>query len=122
MKNEKKKSLLEGTVLEDAFVISFNSGLKDVVRVTGFSTETGKHVYQSILSGAMFADSGEKQNIEWCANHRVFLQPVTTNESITSYLTAEEMIKALNNELTQEDLVNVVTRAVIPSEEQNRSR
>lgn len=97
----KEKPLLKGTILENCAVTEIN-GEKTIVRF--YSDGTHYH-YQDIVSGLVYIKENE------CSNKRYDTLPQDISfKNITCYLTEEELSKAIQKNLTQEDIIAIVCR------------
>ena len=106
------ESFLSGTILEDTRVISFDDGHKDIA--IAYDTCVGKfNHYNSIVTNEFFSgkDCGK-------AKRNFHKYNITSDESIISYLTLEEIVKASKSELTEDDISNIISRIFTKEEEQ----
>lgn len=102
--SEGKESLLEGTILEDSRVISFEDGHVDIaIQTRGCEKVDNEFHYQSIITKELFSS-------KTCKSTRMYHYDISSDESIIIYLTEEDIIKAMKNELTNEDIVKIVNR------------
>lgn len=115
----KKDSLLKNTLLEQSRVITLEDGHKDVViHEQNCQYHDGHSVYKSIITNEYIIDEACRQT------HMGFeiLEKYTilNDESIISYLTDDEIIKASNGKLTKEDVTNILVRIVTESQEKTK--
>lgn len=112
----KKDSLLKNTLLEQSRVITFEDGHKDIViHEQNCDHHDGHSIYKSIITNEYITDEVCRQNyvgLKLLEKYKIF-----KDESIVSYLTSEEIIKASNGELTKEDITNILVRIVTESQE-----
>ena len=113
MKN--RKLWFKGDNLKNVSVIFFNDEVKDVATNNLYCSPrvcTGKHeVYRSVVNGEMFTDDDckAKSSADYLGTN-LNKYDIKIIENITSYLTIEEIEKANKNELTEEDVSNIITR------------
>ena len=110
-KNESSKNnpILAGTILEDAVVIELTDR-KEIAIHTGKDCGEGHKTYESILTGSKFISSEcSNGHYVWPQAQSEFL-PIKDVSLISSYLTAEEIEKGLNDRLTQKDIANIIFR------------
>lgn len=104
------KPLLADTLLENAILTESDLGTMIVyIKYEKQSLTTYHEHYIDVVSGVTFSNS------EKCTHLVNQIENVTKLGSITEYLTAEELIKASKNELTNEEIIGIITR--IQSEE-----
>ena len=136
-----KISQLLNNKLNEAFVVEFESGKKDI------AIQTGKYTYESIINNLKYFDSNHFYNrfnyveahisfeellyfisyTEWIRLKKEYRElkrlknkiekkytPLCINNitSLNSYYTAEEMQKALNDELTNKDAALIIYRVI----------
>lgn len=117
--NNKKESLLKNTILEQSRVITFKDGHKDIaVHDTRCCYGDEHFIYKSIITNEYFIDEACKQNYNGLKS--LVKENITTDESIVSYLTSEELIKATNEELTKDDIINILVRIVTEEKEKTK--
>ncbi len=120
-----KNNFLEGTILEDTCVVTFEDGAKDIaVTLTDciVDTNTGKyyHHYRSVISGECFAS---EKCISKSTNSPAFrYYGITNEESITRYLTPNEIAKAMQGELDNNDIIAIVRRTMEPTTEETNEK
>lgn len=108
------KSLLDGTILEKTNVVTFEDGSKDVARVTdicekGWGCSIGGHeVFNSIVTNEQYNSS--ECNVKSSLTKMLQKYSIESVESITKYLTNEEIAKASKEGLTEEDISNILSR------------
>jgi len=120
------KSLLEGTILENTSVVTFEDGTKDIARIEGVCVEgcgcTGGHeVFNSIVTNEYYNSSEcyiNFRNVVGTAMLKKYL--ITSDESIIKYLTNEEIAKASKAGLTEEDIANILNRVFTKEEEKTK--
>lgn len=109
------KSLLQGTILENTNVITFDDGAKDVVRVAGKCSrgcEKTHKIYNSIVTNEYFVSSECKLNavsLPYMIN-QINKYSIVEANGIIRYLTNEEICKASKEGLTEEDIANILNR------------
>lgn len=115
----KKESLLEGTILENTHVITFEDGTKDIAKPFDscemYSDDYGNSIhYKSVVTSDFYSDLSCT-----AVNPRgsmISHYPISKEESIVVYLTQEDIEKAMNNNLTDDDLITIVSRIMNPEE------
>lgn len=113
--SKQKESLLNGTVLEDSRVITFEDGHVDIAIMDKRCMEDDEvHHYRSIITDELF---GSKS----CKNVFIYHYDISSNESIVSYLTEDDLTKAMKKELTDEDIANIIKRIVSSDEKQEET-
>lgn len=117
---KKEESFLEGTVLENAVVISFEDGTKEVSNKCGFCSSCTSNytheIYQSVVSKEYFVDDDCKS--KWYLpnvfnpfnKYSVGKYSIVSIEGITGYLTDQELMKAGQKKLTDADIAEIVVR------------
>ena len=119
------KNLLDGTILEGAVVADVDGDI-EILRETYFYDSDHKYVlencdnhkhYINIATGEVIADSdGQCLRVRtyYSGNNNEFVNPRNVNvsnmKSISNYLTEEEYQKANKGELTDDDIIKIVTR------------
>ena len=103
--------MLKNTRLENTRVITFGDESKDIA--TSFATGmcTGTH-YHSIVSGDYYVSSDHSVSASELANYHYY--DITSDNSIVYYLTDEEMTKACNGQLTDDDCIAIINRIIEP--------
>ena len=120
MKN--RKLWFKSDNLKNVNIIIFDNELKDVATNNLYCSPrvcTGKHeVYRSVVNGEMFTDDDckAKSSADYLGTN-LNKYSIENIENITSYLTIEELEKANKNELTEEDISEIIER--IFNEENN---
>ena len=118
--------LLKGTILENTNVVTFEDGTKDVVKKLVYCRDgcTREHkIYISIVSNEHFTSSECKSKH---TNYYLFSNPelnkysIINYESITKYLTNEEIVKASKDKLTKEDIANILNRIFTKEESKTK--
>ena len=107
--------ILKGTILENARVITFDDGTKEIAVVDSYCIHSNYSHYYSIISGEYFSD--EKCRNDVLNRKSNYKYVITNDESITKYLTADDLTKASQGELTNDDVINIVTRVINPDVE-----
>lgn len=97
--SKSKDFLLQGTMLEDCVVIELNNE-KMIVKL---DVREGHLHYQEIGGGVEYTD------FEFCS-HSLPRISTPNFENVISYLTKEEIEKAMNGTLTENDVVNIIAR------------
>ena len=111
-----KDNILEGTILENTTVITFNGGSKDIVKpVEVCSSLDSDFHYYSVTSGNCYSDNNCGHICCYCEYGCYFLQNtnIEDKENITEYLTPDEIEKAYNGNLTNEDIIEIITRITV---------
>lgn len=120
-------SFLDGTTLEDTRVISFEDGHKDITNIeyigcNNRKCDCDKKMYRSIVTDEYFANDECKASIYYnhSNNNQYILNHynIINDESIISYLTTDEIVKASKNELTEDDITNIISRIFTKEETQ----
>jgi len=112
--NNSNISLLDGTILEDALVITFEDGSKDIAIATNSCGHIDSHYYfESIVSGLEYVS--DKCSSNYKTRQKYAIQ---SNESIVKYITAEEIAKANKEGLTDDDINNIISRIFSESEKE----
>ena len=111
-------SLLEDTLLEKTIVVTFIDGSKDIVVPVEVCRNGEANHYRSIISGSYISDK-ECEHRTYGTRGYINHYEITSLESITKYLTSEQLKKAMNGELTNEDIVGIVTKTIEPITETN---
>lgn len=113
----KKGAILEDTLLEKTFVATVDDDIAILKpQSSGESVEINAHYhYFDVISGQWITDAEE------CVNKSVTeVGNIEKIGSIDSYLTEEEMLKAQNDELTDEDVVSILYRIKEKEEEKTK--
>lgn len=115
----KKDSLLKGTILESAQVITYEDGTKDIVKILEDCRKEKYHHYYSVITGEYIADSSCGKN---CTSSKYELNryEIETVESIVKYLTQEELTKAVESEIKKEDISKIISRVLTDTEEKEK--
>ena len=115
------KALVENTLLEQARIITFEDGGMDIAihkKYCGFKCDD--IIYKSIITNQYFSDTGcECHYLDITGEIIIAKENILKDESIVVYLTEEEIIKASNDELTKNDVTNILTRII---SEKNNSK
>jgi len=105
----KKDSVLEDTLLEKALV-----GTIDGDAAIFREVEKAGHIhYFNIINGEYITDCKDCEK-----TYIRIVEEITIEGSIYTYLTEEELLKALNSELTEEDIVAIIKRVQNSLEEE----
>lgn len=109
----KKDNVLEDTILEetvvgtvdgDVAILRYHHSDYGTGRAEKRNTEEHAHYYD-IVNGEYITD------FKSCTNISVrTVKEITVEGSIYTYLTEEELLKAMNSELTDEDIVAIIKR------------
>lgn len=115
-----KESALDETLLEEASVITFEDGSKDIARAintcSSFSDDKGDSIhYRSVITGERYSD--EKCTADRPNGEVIKHYPIVNDESLTGYLTADEIAKAINGNLNDEDIIAIIKRVIEPTTE-----
>lgn len=116
-----KDNLLDGTILENTRVITFEDGHIDIAENTRVKTnvdgnfdiasEHNHNHYKSIITNECFSTSD-------CNLKAIdYKYEITSDESIVAYLTPEEIVKFATEEITNEDIKNIILRIFTEHEE-----
>lgn len=113
--SKSKDNLLDGTILENTRVITFEDGHIDIAteingRYLDLKSKEHNH-YKSIITNEEFAP------LECESSSIYYKYEITTDESIVAYLTPEEIVKFTNEEVTSEDVKNILLRIFTEHEE-----
>ena len=121
-KKENRSSFLSNTVLENASVITFEDGHKDLATIKilcdmAYCQGKNHKIYNSIVTNEYFSDDDCVR--EYYING-LFLNKynITNEQSLINYLKTEEIAKAANNQLTEDDITNIINRIFTKDEEQ----
>lgn len=110
-----KSSIFDGTLLEGASVITFCDGSKDVATTFGscsnnyYDSGSSLH-YRSIITGEEYSD-------EKCGLRSLIHYQIANVSNISSYLTQDELTKSINGDLSEEDIIAIISRVVEPTTE-----
>ncbi len=100
--NSSSNNILSSTVLERSCVVTFDNGAKDIVVVDSSCYWNKYYHYRSVISGEYYGATGCYDNFH-CYN-------IIDSEPISSYLTYEDLTKALQGGLTDEDIIDIINR------------
>lgn len=106
-----RNSVLDGTVLEDSVVVTFSDDSKDVAIAVESCEDSSLPHYQSVTSGVLYGN-------EYCSHKNdgffdfrpIHHYSIINEENILQYLTLEELKKANNDELTEDDIITIIER------------
>ncbi len=117
--NIKNKTIsFKGSNLKNVNIIIYNNEEKDIANRVSYCSPrvcTGDHdVYKSVVDGEMFTDDEckAKSSADYLGT-TLNKYDIKNMENITTYLTLEELEKANKNELTEEDISNIITRIFV---------
>lgn len=117
-----RNNILKGTILEDTCVVTFDDGTKDIATAIDICSflDVNRYHYYSVISGEYFSDENcTAYEIEGkIAHHHI----ITNKESITGYLTSDELTKAMQGELDNNDLISIVSRVIEPVTEETNTK
>lgn len=114
-----RKNLLQGTILENTCVVTFEDGSKDIAVAVSDCFHKKCHHYYSITSGEYFGCKNcSKSKIDGSIVHHY---PVSYEENITGYLTTDQLAKAIKGELDNNDIIAIVGRVVEPTTEETNT-
>ena len=128
-KTKTKTSFLDNTILEDTQVIEFEDGHKDIVIVVDLgcssdSCDCEQKIYKSIITNEYLTADICTSN-KYCiwsgydsTDYMLSHYNIVTTQGIISFLTTEEIVKASKNELTEDDISNIISRIFTKEEEQ----
>lgn len=111
-----KDNLLDGTILENTRVITFEDGHIDIASENSHNytfrlSEHNHNHYKSIITNERFSTSD-------CNLTAIdYKYEITSDESIVAYLTPEEIVKFATEEITNEDIKNIILRIFTEHEE-----
>ena len=101
--DDSKDFLLQGTILENCVVTEINNE-KTIVKLVEHNVSNNHLHYQEIVGGVSYTDSVS------CSYGQIPRIPTPNFENIISYLTKDEIKKAAEGTLTDEDIINIVLR------------
>lgn len=114
-----RNNLLKGTILENTCVVTFEDGSKDIA-VAIDTCDDKYHHYYSIISGEYFGSKNcQKKTIYKTVVHHY---GITNEENITGYLTTDELTKAIQGELDNNDIITIVSRSIEPINEKTNTK
>ena len=111
----KKDSLLENTILEQARVITFEDGHVDIAILESYCFYDHPN-YNSIITNEYFT-TPECEN-KYTGYTLLKKENIINDESIVAYLTEEEIIKASKDKLTDDDITNIIARIIAKNEKE----
>ena len=112
----KKENLLKGTILNNTCVVTFENGSKDIAVAVGICDDQDYHHYYSITSGEYFGS--KKCTKPMIGGTVIHHYGIINEENITSYLTSDELTKAVQGKLDNNDIANIVSRTVNSTDEE----
>ena len=110
-----KNDLFSGTILQSTSVITFEDGHKDIVKTIGNCSDSQYKHYMSVLTGDYIKDISCNENDKKIMVYHS--RSIVNEESIVNYLTSDEISKALDGKLSNDELANIIVRIVGPQEE-----
>lgn len=125
-----KTSFLSDTILEDTQVIEFEDGNKDIVKFyklgcSSTSCDCNEKIYKSIITSEHLTDDICIANKVFSGfdleGHMLSHYNIVSTQSIKSFLTPEEIVKASKNELTEDDISNIISRIFTKEEKQKNT-
>lgn len=112
--NDSKDFLLQGTMLENCVVAEINNE-KTIIKLVQHNHINNRHYhYQEIGGGVLYTDN------EDCISKEIKRIPTPDFENITAYLTEDEIAKAMEGTLMDEDVVNIIFRIKGMSETEDK--
>ena len=112
----KTESVLTDSLLYQASVVTFDNGSKEVARSYEHCNQSSFNHYVNIITGEIFSDKVcFWETINGQTNHKY---NIVSEEPISKYLSKEEISKANNKELTEEDILEIVTRIISTNSEE----
>ncbi len=119
-KNIEENCLLQGTILENTCVVTLEDGSKDFAIAVSSCDHEEYHHYYSVISGIYF---GGNDCWTYVINgNTVHHYGITNEENITNYLTTDELTKALEGTLNNEDIIAIVGRVIEPTKEETNTK
>ena len=116
--NTQTNSALKNTLLNDTYVITFENGTKDIAKSDVLYTYGGvaldEYLYTSVISGNKYTKSGVEANT-------IQEMPITNVEPISTYLTAEDIAKAMDDTLSNDDIITIINRINLQGNEGEES-
>ena len=115
-------NLLDGTILEDTYVMTLNNGKKDIVRKITPCANNMHTIFYSVISGQYIVSAlcMDDQLIIKNGDERSHKMLNKSNYeelvSITEYLSMEDLEKAYKKELTDDDIIAIISRIIEPEE------
>lgn len=108
--NDDRESVLKGTILEGASVITFDDGSKDIsIAIESCSKSSYSHYY-SVITGEYFSD--DTCTLGYLESHVNHHYTIDNEESIIGYLTLDDLEKAAQGDLSKEDVIAIFNRIV----------
>lgn len=121
----KEPNFLKGTVLEEAVVVTFEDGTKEVAERIRFCEECDeKHMlYQELISKEYFTDDEcvEKIKGTFGTNHYISKYSISSVEGISKYLTEEEVEKVGADGLKNDDIIEIIVRIYSTAQEKTET-
>lgn len=118
--NSDRNNFLEGTILENSCVITFEDGSKDIAVAVSTCEDKAYNHYYSITSGEYFGSRGcTKEKIDGTVVHHY---GITNEENITSYLTSDELAKAIKGKLDTNNIIDIISRTIEPTTKETKTK
>lgn len=115
-----RNNILKGTILENTCVVTFDDGTKDVAIVVASCSSGEYNHYYSIISGEYFgSEKCTADTIEGTPAHHY---TIINEENITGYLTSNELTKAIQGELDNNDIITIISRTIEPITEETNTK
>lgn len=118
-KNEKKYD----TSLKGTMVLTLEDNQKDIVNFKGYCSNAtcDNKLYKSLFTDEYIIDDSCKDKYyDADFTHRILNhRDIISADSILSYLTTDEMVKMLKDELTEED-VTIITKRILDTNEKSK--
>lgn len=115
-----KTSVLDNSELSQTSVITYEDGTKDIVSAIGVCDTSKYSHYESIITGEAISSKDCNDDYHWfhrrsrsILNHRIIIN----EESIIKYLTPEEVEKAINGKLVDNDIAAIINRVLTQTSE-----
>ncbi len=117
-----RNNLLKGTILENTCVVTFKDGSKDIAVSIDYCVKTNYnyHHYYSIITGEYFVD--EQCDFLTLEGNYVYHYEITNEENILNYLTTDDLKKAMQGNLDNNDIIDIAIRAIEPVNEENNPK
>ena len=99
---------LDNTSLNDARVITFEDGNKDVAKyISGCDSDDNYGHYRSLVTDEFYTSNNCNESF---ARIRKYHYNIVKDQNIIQYMTTDEIRKAMNNELTDEEANEIILR------------
>ncbi len=119
-KAEERNNLLKGTMLENTCVITLEDGTKDIAIAVSSCDRDEYHHYYSVISGEYF--SGKKCESNAINRTVIHHYGITNEENIISYLTTDDLEKAIQGKLDNDDIITIISRVMEPTNEEENTK